>query len=83
MGSQRTWRVAALVGATALVAACGSSSPSSSSSVPTQSGNITAGVIAPFTGPAAQFGKSRAAYGRLILFRALTRMPVGRTSRRR
>jgi ABC-type branched-subunit amino acid transport system substrate-binding protein len=49
--------VSALVGATALVAACGSSSPSSSSSVPTQSGNITAGVIAPFTGPAAQFGK--------------------------
>ncbi len=58
MGSQRTWRVSALVGATALLAACGSSSPSSSSSVPTQSGNtITAGVIAPFTGPAAQFGK--------------------------
>ena len=57
MGSHRTWRVSALVGATALVAACGSSSPSSSSSVPTQSGNITAGVIAPFTGPAAQFGK--------------------------
>ena len=57
MGSHRTWRVSALVGATTLVAACGSSSPSSSSSVPTQSGNITAGVIAPFTGPAAQFGK--------------------------
>src|ERR1035437_9848730 len=57
MGSQRTWRGAALVGATALVAAGGSSSPSSSSSVPTQSGNITAGVSARFTGPAAQFGK--------------------------
>ena len=57
MGSQRIWRVSVLVGATALVAACGSSSPSSSSSVPTQSGDITAGVIAPFTGPAAQFGK--------------------------
>ena len=36
----------------------GSSSPSSSSSVPTQIGqHLTAGVIAPFTGPAAQFGK--------------------------
>jgi branched-chain amino acid transport system substrate-binding protein len=57
MGSARCWRVSApVVGAAVLLSACGGSS-GGSSSVPTQSGSITAGVIAPFTGPAAQFGK--------------------------
>ena len=42
------------IGLALLLAAC---SGSSSSSVPTQSGDINFGVIAPFTGPAAQFGK--------------------------
>lgn len=37
------------------VAACGG--PSSTASVPTQSGDVNVGVIAPFTGPAAEFGK--------------------------
>jgi ABC-type branched-subunit amino acid transport system substrate-binding protein len=56
MGFARRWRVSLpAVGAVVLMSACGSSS--SGSGVPTQSGNITAGVIAPFTGPAAQFGK--------------------------
>lgn len=41
-----------------LLSACGSSNGGTgSSSVPTQSGPVTVGVIAPFTGPAAQFGK--------------------------
>lgn len=58
MGSPRSWRVSVpVVGAVVLLSACGSSGGSSAASVPTQSGNITAGVIAPFTGPAAQFGK--------------------------
>jgi branched-chain amino acid transport system substrate-binding protein len=46
-----------MVGATVGLSACGSSSGGNSTTVPTQTGNITAGVIAPFTGPAAQFGK--------------------------
>ena len=58
MGSPRIWRVATvMVGATVGLSACGSSSGGNSTTVPTQTGNITAGVIAPFTGPAAQFGK--------------------------
>lgn len=59
MGSPRGWRVSIpAIGVIAMVSACGSSSTSpSGASVPTQSGPITAGVIAPFTGPAAQFGK--------------------------
>ncbi len=41
-----------------LLSACGSSnSPSGGGAPPTQSGPVTVGVIAPFTGPAAQFGK--------------------------
>ncbi len=39
-----------------LLGACGNSN-SNGSSVPTQSGPVTVGVVAPFTGPAAQFGK--------------------------
>jgi branched-chain amino acid transport system substrate-binding protein len=46
-----------MVGATVGLSACGSSSGGNNTTVPTQTGNITAGVIAPFTGPAAQFGK--------------------------
>jgi hypothetical protein len=58
MGSPRIWRVATvMVGATVGLSACGSSNGGSNATVPTQTGNITAGVIAPFTGPAAQFGK--------------------------
>jgi hypothetical protein len=58
MGSPRIWRVATvMVGATVGLSACGSSSGGNNTTVPTQTGNITAGVIAPFTGPAAQFGK--------------------------
>ena len=40
-----------------LLSACGSSNSPGGSSAPTQSGPVTVGVIAPFTGPAAQFGK--------------------------
>jgi ABC-type branched-subunit amino acid transport system substrate-binding protein len=58
MGSPRIWRVATvMVGATVGLSACGSSNGGNNATVPTQTGNITAGVIAPFTGPAAQFGK--------------------------
>jgi branched-chain amino acid transport system substrate-binding protein len=58
MGSLRIWRVATvMVGATVGLSACGSSNAGNNTTVPTQTGNITAGVIAPFTGPAAQFGK--------------------------
>ena len=58
MGSPRIWRFATvMVGATVGLSACGSSSGGNNTTVPTQTGNITAGVIAPFTGPAAQFGK--------------------------
>jgi branched-chain amino acid transport system substrate-binding protein len=46
-----------MVGATVGLSACGSSNGGNNTTVPTQTGNITAGVIAPFTGPAAQFGK--------------------------
>ncbi|HVD02045.1 MAG TPA: ABC transporter substrate-binding protein [Candidatus Dormibacteraeota bacterium] len=42
------------LGMALLLMACGGSS---TASVPTQSGDISYGVIAPFTGPAAQFGK--------------------------
>jgi len=44
------------VGAIVLLTACGTPS-GGTASVPTQTGDIKAGVIAPFTGPAAQFGK--------------------------
>ena len=43
------------LGVALLLMACSSSS--GGSSVPTQTGDINFGVIAPFTGPAAQFGK--------------------------
>ena len=57
MGSPRTWPAPTMVvGAIVLLSACGSST-SGGSSVPTQSGAINIGVVAPFTGPAAQFGK--------------------------
>ena len=59
MGSGR--RGLLIIPATAalvLLSACGSSNGSSGGgTVPTQSGPVTVGVIAPFTGPAAQFGK--------------------------
>lgn len=67
MGWARRWPVFALVTATAaLLGACGSSSSSSAgsasggagaSSAPSSGSAINIGVIAPFTGPAAEFGK--------------------------
>ncbi|MFZ1993728.1 MAG: ABC transporter substrate-binding protein, partial [Solirubrobacteraceae bacterium] len=60
--SWRVWGVAAV--ATALLSGCGSSSSSTSTgggggsaASAGQSGAVNVGVIAPFTGPAAQFGK--------------------------
>ena len=59
MGSgRRGLFIIPVTAALVLLSACGSSNtPSGGSSVPTQSGPVTVGVIAPFTGPAAQFGK--------------------------
>jgi hypothetical protein len=64
MGSRKSWRVCTLAAAaTALLTGCGSSSATSGSgagggsSTAVQSGGLNIGVIAPFTGPAAQFGK--------------------------
>ena len=56
MGVLRNRPLAILaLGISLLLAAC--SSGTSTGSVPTQTGDITYGVIAPFTGPAAEFGK--------------------------
>jgi branched-chain amino acid transport system substrate-binding protein len=65
MGSPMSWRVGTLVAVvTVLLSGCGGSSGSGSSggasggsSGSSQSGAVNIGVIAPFTGPAAQFGK--------------------------
>jgi len=68
MGSANRWRVCTLVAvATAVLSGCGSSGGSGGSSGGgasgggasggSQSGAVSIGVIAPFTGPAAQFGK--------------------------
>ena len=63
MGSANRWRVCTLVAvATAALSGCGSSGGSGGSSGGgasggSQSGAVNIGVIAPFTGPAAQFGK--------------------------
>ncbi len=55
MGVLRSRQVPTLALALAfVVSACASSS---GSSVPTQTGDVSVGVIAPFTGPAAEFGK--------------------------
>jgi ABC-type branched-subunit amino acid transport system substrate-binding protein len=55
MGVLRSRHVPALaLGLAFILAACGSSS---GGTVPTQTGPISLGVIAPFTGPAAEFGK--------------------------
>jgi branched-chain amino acid transport system substrate-binding protein len=55
MRTLRTRHLSALAWSAAVVlAACGSSN---GSSVPTQTGPLAIGVIAPFTGPAAEFGK--------------------------
>jgi ABC-type branched-subunit amino acid transport system substrate-binding protein len=55
MGVLRSRHVPALaLGLAFILAACGSSS---GVTVPTQTGPISLGVIAPFTGPAAEFGK--------------------------
>jgi branched-chain amino acid transport system substrate-binding protein len=51
----RSWPASVLALSTALlVAACGSSS---GAAIPTQTGPVSLGVIAPFSGPAAEFGK--------------------------
>ncbi|HKV72644.1 MAG TPA: ABC transporter substrate-binding protein [Gemmatimonadales bacterium] len=51
----RSWPTPAVAWSTAvLLAACGGSS---GTAVPTQTGPIAIGVVAPFTGPAAEFGK--------------------------
>jgi ABC-type branched-subunit amino acid transport system substrate-binding protein len=50
----RSWQ-ALLVGVALVLAACGSNSSTANKN--TQKGAINIGVIAPFTGPAAQFGK--------------------------
>ena len=67
MGSPNRWCVGMLVAAAIALSACGGSSGSSGTggsggsgggaSGGSQTGAVTIGVIAPFTGPAAQFGK--------------------------
>lgn len=65
MGSRKFWHVVALAAVTTVVlSACGSSSSGGGGSSSgsgggggSQSGAINVGVIAPFTGPAAEFGK--------------------------
>ena len=70
MGSRKFWRVVVLMALTTLaLSACGGTSGGSGGSSSggsssgsgggggSQSGAITVGVVAPFTGPAAEFGK--------------------------
>lgn len=62
MGSARSWRVFALFAVAAVLSACGGSSSSGGggglAAAPSSgSGAISVGIIAPFTGPAAEFSK--------------------------